>query len=142
MLTISYCQFHYVNLVLSLAFSLGSALHAKKWLQIATDSKAHVELMGTKIFFVDFWRRAEGAFVARLSRDPQKAICDVLALQWSGRTEQLHQQLNRDIVKSIFKLVWKRMETEKFKQHFITFLVAIRSKYAFDIDWPVPNKTY
>ena len=79
-LTISYCQFHYVNLVLSLAFSLGSALHAKKWLQIATDSKAHVELMGTKIFFVDFWRRAEGAFVARLSRDPQKAICDVLAV--------------------------------------------------------------
>ena len=28
-------------------------------------------------------------------------------LQWSGRTEQLHQQLNRDIVKSIFKLEWK-----------------------------------
>ena len=30
-----------------------------------------------------------------------------LILQWSGRTEQLHQQLSRDIVKSIFKLVWK-----------------------------------
>ena len=30
-----------------------------------------------------------------------------ISLQWSGRTEQLHQQLNRDIVKSIFKLVWK-----------------------------------
>ena len=53
-----------------------------------------------------------------------------------------HNVSDRDIVKSIFKLVWKRMETEKFKQHFITFLVAIRSKYAFDIDWPVPNKTY
>ena len=34
------------------------------------------------------------------------------------------------------------METKKFKQRFITFLVAIRSKCAFDIDWPVPNKTY
>ena len=65
-----------------------------------------------------------------------------LVLQWSGRTEQLHQQLNRDIVKIIFKLVWKWMETKKFKQQFITFLVAIRSKYVFDIDWPVPSKTY
>ena len=64
------------------------------------------------------------------------------SLQWSGRTEQLHQQLNWDIVKIIFKLVWNWMETKKFKQQFITFLVAIRSKCAFDIDWPVPNKTY
>ena len=32
------------------------------------------------------------------------------------------------------------METKKFC--FITFSVAIRSKCAFDIDWPVSNKTY
>ena len=32
---------------------------------------------------------------------------DMTTLQCSGRTEQLHQQSNRDIVKNIFKLVWK-----------------------------------
>ena len=29
------------------------------------------------------------------------------ALQWSGRTEQLHQQSNRDIVETSFNLVRK-----------------------------------
>ena len=29
------------------------------------------------------------------------------------------------------------MEIEQFKQHFITFIVPIRSKHIFDIDWLV-----
>ena len=32
------------------------------------------------------------------------------------------------------------MEIKKFKQHFITFLAAIRSKHGFNIDWHVPHK--
>ena len=41
-------------------------------------------------------------------------------LQWSGRTEQLHQQLNRDIVKSIFILhvVWKLKSLNCILSHF------------------------
>ena len=34
------------------------------------------------------------------------------------------------------------MEIKKFKQHFTTFLVAIRSKHVLNIDWHVPHKTY
>ena len=43
-----------------------------------------------------------------------------IALQWSGRTEQLHQQLNRDIVKTILKLhvinLWKWVELNFYLQ--------------------------
>ena len=77
--------------------------------------------------------------LARIAETPKhRHTC----LQWSGRTEQLHRQLKRDIVKSILKLVWEWIEIKKFKEHFNPFLVAVRSKYCSDFDLLVPNKTY
>ena len=39
----------------------------------------------------------------RLSNPNMTIRIDKATVQWSGRTEQLYQQLNRDIVKTVFK---------------------------------------